>query len=682
MTKNLKTIAKISILSLLFVGLIGANALALQKPVENNEKVDVLIGFYQAPGPSEQALVRGLGGEIYKQFDIVDVMAARMTSLAAAALAQNSRVKYVEPDAPVYVLEQTVPWGIDRVFGEETYPFPTWETTKGSGIAVAILDTGIQLDHPDLNVVGGVDCTKGPDCDRGGDGDDDRGHGTHVAGTVAALDNDIGVVGVAPEADLYSVKVLTRVGGRYSDVIKGIEWSVDNGMNVVNMSLGATTYSETLKTAVDVADANGLLLVAAAGNNGDWETVDPVYPAAYKSVMAIGAIKEGDEIAEFSNWTSGVELVAPGVRVLSTYIGSTYYEGNGTSMASPHVAGVAALVWAVNSNLTNAEIRSILWDTAEDLGAAGWDATYGWGLVDAYAALQWTVGPVDNPPTVSITSPLDGATVSGTVEITADATDDVGVVQVDFDVEATLIGTDTTAPYSVSWNSTTVVDGTYTLTATAVDTIGQTANHSISVLVDNVNDPPVADAGPDQSAYVGETVYFDGSDSTDDGTIDSYVWDFDDGATSTGVTTGHVYSATGTYTVTLVVTDNGGLTGSDTAEVTITKAPVGPTMHVGDILTSGSCIYRGPNAWCEAAATITILDSSGSGVADATVFGSWSGAYTAEVSGTTDINGKVTFETDLVKGGGTFTFTVNDVVKDGWIYDSTANVETSDSITL
>ena len=197
------------------------------------------------------------------------------------------------------------------------------------------------------------------------------------------------------------------------------------------------------------------------------------------------------------------------------------------------------------------------------------------------------------------------------------------------------------------------------------------------------NQVPVADAGPDQSAYVDETVYFDGSDSTDDGEIVSYEWDFGDGTTGSGITVEHVYTAEGEYTITLTVADNGGLTGSDTAIVTISTAPVAPTMHVGDILMSGNCTtYRGPNAWCKAAATVAILDSSGSGVADATVFGSWSGAYTADVSGITGNDGKVTFGTNLVKGGGTFTFTVNDVTKEGWVYDSTANVETSDTIIL
>ena len=205
MIKRLKTIAKITVLSILFIGLMGTNVLALQGPIVSSEKIDVLIGFHQAPGYSEQNMVRAYGGEIYREFTIVNVIAARMTPQAVDALAQNPRVRYVEPDSPVYAFSQTVPWGIDRVFGDESYYFPTWDITKGSGIAVAVLDTGIEESHEDLTVLGGTNTIDGTHW-----GADGHGHGTHVAGTVAALDNKVGVVGVGPQIGLYAVKVLDR----------------------------------------------------------------------------------------------------------------------------------------------------------------------------------------------------------------------------------------------------------------------------------------------------------------------------------------------------------------------------------------------------------------------------------------------------------------------------------------
>lgn len=590
-----------------------------------------------------------------------------------------------------------------------------WNVATGSpSVIVAIVDTGIAYENydkfcqaPDLaqtNFVPGYDFVNNDSHPN-----DDNRHGTHVAGTVAqSTNNSLGVAGVAFNTSLMPVKVLdSRGSGTYANVASGIRFAADNGAKVINLSLGGTADSLTLKDAVVYAYSKGATIVAACGNSN---SASCLYPAAYDDyVIAVGATQYDETKAPYSNYGPSLDLVAPGGNnnldqnndgyadgvLQQTFKDSrnvckfAYYFFQGTSMATPHVSGVAALLIANGNADANGdgitspdEVRTVLQQTAEDKGATGRDDTYGWGLVDAFAALSFAPAPVDNPPTVSITSPLDGATVSGTIEITADATDDVGVVQVDFYVGTTLIGTDTTSPYSVSWDSTTVTDGTYTLTATTVDTIGQTASHSISVLVDNVNDPPVANAGPDQSAYVEETVYFDGSGSTDDRGIVSYHWDFGDGSTGTGVTTTHTYLAAGTYTVILTVTDNGGLTASDTAIVTITEKPAGPTMHVGDITFTSSVRERNGTLYCRVIGYVPILDASNQPVSGATVYANWNGAYSANISKNTNSEGTATFRTPWVAGCGTFALTVDNVTKDGWIYDSTANVETSDSITL
>lgn len=355
--------------------------------------VKVLIGFKEKPGPPEQALVSGLGGEIYRQFTIVNVIAARMKQEAADALAKNIKVRYVEPDGPVYALGQEVPWGIDRVFGDESYSFDTWRITRGSGTAVAVIDTGIDVYHEDLNVVGGVRfCTIGPILYQDDNYYDDNSHGTHVAGTVAALDNGWGVVGVGPEIDLYAVKVLDASGsGSVSSVVAGIEWSVEQGIPVLNMSLGSSTHSQTLQDACDAADSAGHLLVAAAGNSGNSDgTGDNVgYPAKYSSVIAVAASDSNDSRASFSSTGSDVELIAPGVDILSTVPGNRYDTYSGTSMASPHVAGAAALAWSADSFLTNVQIRGLLQETAEDLGLSS--NHQGYGLVRADLAVG---GPV------------------------------------------------------------------------------------------------------------------------------------------------------------------------------------------------------------------------------------------------------------------------------------------------
>jgi len=221
---------------------------------------------------------------------------------------------------------------------------------------------------------------------------DDYGHGTHVAGTVAAEDNGEGVVGVAPEAELYALKVLNSNGsGSFSDVIAALQWCVDNGIQVTNNSYGSSgDPGETLEIAFDNAYYDyGIIHVAAAGNSGNPPgTGDNVgYPAAYESVIAVAATDQNDERAQSSSTGPDLELSAPGVAIKSTLLGGGYGEKSGTSMASPHVAGTAALAWAVDPTYSNSAVRTQLQNTADDLGATGGDSEYGYGLVNAAKAV-------------------------------------------------------------------------------------------------------------------------------------------------------------------------------------------------------------------------------------------------------------------------------------------------------
>lgn len=360
------------------------------------EKLDVLVGFHGPPNPG---LVRAFGGEVYAEFTLVDVIAARMTEQQAWALQKNPSISYIEPDGLVYAIGQQVPWGIDRVFGSETYPFPSWSTSRGKGIGVAVLDTGIDTNHEDLKVVGGRRFYVQGVFLRGDNKyNDGHGHGTHVAGTIAALNNNWGVVGVAPDVDLYAVKVLTDSGsGSVSAIVAGIEWTVNHpdGISIINMSLGSSSYSKTFEDACNAAYTEGLLVVSSAGNSGNTDgTGDNVgYPARYKSVIAVAASDDKDSRAFFSSTGPDVELIAPGRYVYSTVPGG-YATYSGTSMASPHVAGVAALVWAADTTLTNSEVRAILQSTAENLGLNSWHQ--GSGLVRADLAIG--ADPGTEPP--------------------------------------------------------------------------------------------------------------------------------------------------------------------------------------------------------------------------------------------------------------------------------------------
>ena len=271
---------------------------------------------------------------------------------------------------------QELPWGIDRIDAELSL-------NDGSGVTVCVVDTGIDRDHKDLqaNIAGGKNFVQKGRKASPNKWDDDNGHGTHVAGTIAALDNTFGVVGVSSGASLLGVKVLDRSGsGKLSDVIAGIEYCVNQNADVISMSLGTSSDVTAMSDAVNLAYANGVLIVAAAGN--DYSS--PVsYPAAYDSVIAVSATTNSDTLASFSNIGSEVELAAPGVNILSTWNDGSYNTISGTSMATPHVSGVAALAIEANPHLSNEEIRSLLQITADDLGVTGRDSYFGYGLVDA-----------------------------------------------------------------------------------------------------------------------------------------------------------------------------------------------------------------------------------------------------------------------------------------------------------
>jgi subtilisin len=288
---------------------------------------------------------------------------------------------------------QSIPWGVERVKAPQA-----WEITRGKGVKVAVLDTGIDYTHPDIlpNYRGGISFVPTETDPR-----DHNRHGTHVSGTIAAANNDFGVVGVAPSAYLYAVKVLSSAGsGNWSWLIAGIAWCVKTGMHVLNMSLGALEAPEAVGTACDFAWRNGLILVAAAGNNDNRPPRPNVgFPASYPSVIAVSAIDSPDVMAGFSSGGPKVELSAPGVNIPSTLPGNTYGTLSGTSMACPHVAGAAALAlsshrWPPAGMASNVAIRRLLAATADNLGRPGRDEEYGFGRVDAEeAAFSLSIPP-------------------------------------------------------------------------------------------------------------------------------------------------------------------------------------------------------------------------------------------------------------------------------------------------
>ena len=348
----------------------------------NSERV--IIVFHTKP----DTFLVAQHGQVHQTFHLIPAVVATLPQPAIEALSRNPHVKYIQKDEYITMVnpvqpagkpvKQVIPWGVDRIDADLA-----WTTSTGAGVKVAVVDTGIFKRHKDLkaNIKGGYNCIAESD-----DFNDDHGHGTHCAGIIAAVDNTIGVIGVAPEAWLYGVKVLDASGSGYlSDCVQGIEWCVDNGMDIVSMSWGGYGDWPTLEDACDAAWAAGLVLVGAAGNES-YLTPD-LMPAGYSSVIAVSATDSSDNLAYFSNYGYEIEVAAPGVSIYSTYLRNSYAYMSGTSMACPHVSGVAALILAVYPQYTNDLVRQTLQSTAEDLGAPGWDIYYGYGLVDAEAAV-------------------------------------------------------------------------------------------------------------------------------------------------------------------------------------------------------------------------------------------------------------------------------------------------------
>jgi len=414
------------LLAMVFTGAILTAPASGQQPA----RVNVLIGFNRQPGPADEALVRRAGGSIKYTYRLVPGIAATMPENAIDALRRNPNVTTIEPDGFFHKIDAELDntWGVKRIGGGTVHG----DGNKGLNVKVAIIDSGIDYTQPDLsaNYAGGYNFVN-----NNSDPMDDNGHGTHVAGTVAARDNETGVVGVAPEAKLYGLKVLNASGsGSFSDVIKALEWAVDNDIKITNNSYGSSGDPGTLvKAAFDNSYNSGVLHIAAAGNSGNCAGKnDSVgYPAKYALVVAVAATNQSDARACFSSTGSAVELSAPGVSINSTRMGGGYVVYSGTSMASPHVAGVAALLMNTVASPINSEIRNLLASTAQDLGAAGRDSLYGYGLVDAVVAVAAvSSSPATRVPAVNVVLTTDKTSyLSGTdthATLTAVITDEYG----------------------------------------------------------------------------------------------------------------------------------------------------------------------------------------------------------------------------------------------------------------
>ena len=278
-----------------------------------------------------------------------------------------------------YGLYNTSSQGIDAING--------WELEQGrDSVIIAIVDTGVDYNHEELSgrVIKGYDFVNNDT-----DPKDDNGHGTHVAGIAAArMNNGRGIAGVCPGCSILAVKVVTANGaGANTWIANGIANAVSLGANVINLSLGGLERSQTIELAIKQAYARGIVVIAASGNDG---SSLPLYPAAFPEVIAVGATNQRGERASFSSYGTHLAVAAPGEAIPGSLPNNSYASWNGTSMASPHVAGLAGLILSRNAGLNNAQVRQILITTADDLGTAGQDQYFGYGRINALAALSQT----------------------------------------------------------------------------------------------------------------------------------------------------------------------------------------------------------------------------------------------------------------------------------------------------
>jgi len=427
-------------------------------------------------------LARRHGGRVFARWShALRGFAAQMSAAQAQAVAQDPRVAWVEEDAEIHLdtTQTGATWGLDRI-DQRNLPLDGSYTfnVDGTGVNAYIIDTGIRTTHTQFGGRASGAFTAVNDANGT---NDCNGHGTHVSGTVGGS-----TYGVAKNVRLFAVRVLDCNGsGTTSGVISGVDWVTTNHLSpaVANMSLGGGA-SATLDQAVSNSIASGVSYSIAAGNsNVDACTQSP---ARVASAITVGATDINDARASFSNFGTCVDLFGPGVNITSSWATSDTATNtiSGTSMATPHVAGTAALFLQANPTATPAQVASALATNA----TAGVVTSPGTGSPNRLLYEAFIGAPSDaTPPSVSLTAPAAGATVSGTaVTLSATAADNVAVAKVDFFVDGALVGTDTASPYSISWNSTTVANGSHSFTARATDTAGNaTTSAAVTATVSN-----------------------------------------------------------------------------------------------------------------------------------------------------------------------------------------------------
>lgn len=448
---------------------------------ESNEEKQLIVVFNEDLSTQEREdAIEDIGGHVTDMYEQVPVASIKVYEDSAIdELEKNLAVKHVEEDIIITKSTQVEDWGI-----LSTNTQLAWNSgLTGRGVKVAVLDSGIAA-HSDLVIKGGVSTV-----DYTSSYHDDQGHGTHVAGIIGARNNSIGVKGVAYESDIYAVKAFNQDGVAFlSDIIEGIDWSISNDIDIINISAGTQTDSAAFRMVADRAYESGLLIVAAAGNDGAPDGLDDTvdFPARYPSVIGVGAVDSNHTRATFSSTGPAVEVAAPGVRIMSTYLGDRYAYMSGTSMATPYVAGELALLKQAYPSLSNKELRAILIEYTRDLGPAGRDAFFGYGLIQASSFTESNVVEEVNPATsIRLSTNTLSGSPGNTFNVTATVTYKNGNVQ--------------TVTNEATWTSdnpaiATIANGNVTLKGYGSTTLTASYEGQTAVIIVTVPEPPAQPA--------------------------------------------------------------------------------------------------------------------------------------------------------------------------------------------
>ena len=716
----------------LAAALVGPPGVAAVYPAAGGPLARAIVMLDRQPNAADRQAVRTAGGTVRHAYTLIDAMAVEIPANAIRGLRRNPHITSVELDATITTLEPVAAaestgeyeydnaWGVVHIGAKPVHDAGIW----GQGVRVAVVDTGIDYVHdqppaleppvvdPEFNASyrGGYDFVNDD-----ADPMDDNGHGTHVAGTLAAERNWYLVVGVAPRVDLYALKILAADGSGYeSDLILALQWAVDHDMDVVNMSLGTHDVVSALQAAVESAAAAGLLMVAASGNTVTfqemWYGCAVTYPGAYPQVLATTFTNPNNALTGYSCTGPEVDFASPGDNIFSPVpIGSCqncspngYLPLSGTSMASPHLAGTVALLLGAGIADSGTpglfdDVRSRLCATANvgygvqtAFGSTPIPTTdprypkyFGCGVIDAEEAVLGLLPP---PPTND--PPVATDDTASTAEDTAV---DIAVLANDTDVDGdalavTSVFTVVNGTASVNPNGTVHFApppdffGTATFGYAISDGHGGSDTGAASVTVTAVNDPPLAvndSATTSQGTPVTVAVL---ANDTDVDSASLLVAGTSDPPYGTAVA-----NANGTITYTPDAGYSGtdafgysatdGLATSNVATVSITVSPAPPAnaFHAGDL--DGSASASG-KTWT-AAVVIRVHDAAHGAVGGVRVTGSWSNGANGTASCTTGTNGACTVQkTKLSRASvASVTFTVTAAARSGWTYAPSANHE-------